>query len=379
METRLRHGTVIHASGGRVRRAVDRYGHEVWSARWNGESLHALTLVRPDRSQLALHAEATSHPLFHRAHELRVRELVVARCGQTDWTQPTHIPPVDVPGSLPSGAGSALLNWLAGSALRAGTPSLRYRGPYPTATLFDALTHSFRVEDPPSALQRFTLDVESRAIRGSMVEVDVPFHPAPFEWHWPTAAVCVQLRDGLERVYIDGRSYALHQHGPRRLRTEGERRVAYVDLGGIRWHDVLSFEADGTPVGEPAPVPAAPPRLIGQALPEEIVNLLGAVLEQRAPRMLGPTVAHVLTGHLLRWGDTGDELARAVDGAIELHSAFGERLPEMDPQAMLGAFVLALEPVVTRLAQHNLSQQHEPDLDGLADLDDLGDLDDLDG
>lgn len=367
METPERHGTVIHSSGGRVRRAVDRHGNEVWSARWNGESLHTLTLFRPDRSTLVLSAEPSSHPLFHRAHDLRIGDVVVAHCGQTDWSQPTHIPPVDVPGSLPSGAGSALLNWLSASARRSGANSLHYRGPYPTATLFDALTHSFRVDDPPAALERFTQDVESRAIRGSMIEVSVPFRPAPFEWHWPSSGVCVQLRDGLERAYIQGRSYVLHQLGTRRLRTEGDRRVAYVDLGGIPWHDVLTFEADGTPLGEAAPIPAAPTRLIGQALPEEIVNLLGAVLEQRAPRLLGPTVRHVLAGHVLRWGDTGDELARAVDDAIELHSAFGERLPEMDPQAMLGAFVLALEPVVTRIAQKNLAQRHEDDLAELED------------
>jgi len=367
METPLLHGTVIHSAGGRVRRAVDRHGHEVWSARWNGDSLHALTLFRPDRSTLVLHGEPGPHPLFHRAHDLSFDDVVVARCGQTEWSQPTHIPPVDVPGSLPSGAGSALLNWLSGSAQRCGASSLHYRGPYPTAALFDALTHSFRIDDPPAALQRFTQDVESRAIRGSMIEVGVPFRPAPFEWHWPADDVCVQLRDGLERVYIAGRSYALHQLGTRRLRTEGERRVAYVELGGIRWHDVLTFEADGTPLGVAAPLPAAPTRLIGQALPEEIVSLLGAVLEQRAPRLLGPTVRHVLAGHILRWGDTEDDLVRPVDGAIELHSAFGERLPEMDPQTMLGAFVLALEPVITRLAQQNLAQRHEDELTGSED------------
>ncbi len=359
METSLLHGTVIHSAGGRVRRAVDRHGHEVWNARWNGESLHALTLFRPDRSTLVLRGEPGPHPLFHRAHELRVDEVTLAHCGQTDWREPTHIPPVDVPGALPSGAGSALLNYLAGSAQRCGTPSLRYRGPYPTAALFDALTHSFHISDPPSALERFTQDVESRSIRGSMIEVEVPFRPAPFEWHWPADGVCVQLRDGLERAYLGGRGYALHQLGTRRLRREGDRVVAYVALGGIPWHDVLSFEPDGTPMGEPEPLPPAPTALLGQALPEEIVNLLCAVLEQRAPRMLAPSISHVLAGHVLRWGDTGDELARPADGTIELHSAFGEGLPEMDPQTMLGAFILALEPVVTRIAQQALAQRHE--------------------
>ena len=355
MQTQLLHGTVVTITDGRVRRAVDRHGHEVWSARWNGEALHALSLRRPDRTALVLRAETKPHPLFHRAHDLEVDGAVVARCGLADWIRPKHVPPVDVPGAMPAGAGSALLNWLAGSAERAGVRALRYRGPYPTAALFDSLSHSFRVDDPPAALERFTHDVESRSIRGSMVEVDVPFQPAAFEWHWPAEDICVQLRDGLERVYVAGRGYALHQLGTRRLRREGDGWIAYVDLGGIPWHDVLRLDARGTPIGEPAPLPPAPPRLLGQALPEEIVDLLGAVLQQRAPRLLAPMIAHVLSGHILRWGDTGDELARAAPGAIELHSAFGEQLPDMDPQVMLGAFVLSLEPVVTRMAQRQLA------------------------
>jgi len=358
METRLLHGTVITTASGRVRRAVDRHGNEVWSARWDGEALHALTLRRPDRTCVVLDGASRSHPLFHRAHDVRVEDAVVARCGQTRWAAPDFIPPIDVPGAMPPGAGSALLNWLAGSAARAGSSALRYRGPYPTAALFDALTHSFRVDDPAAALARFTHDVESRSIRGSMIEVDVPFGPDPFEWHWPSERVCVQLRDGLERAYVDGRGFALNQMGTRRLRRDGSRLVAYVDLGGVAWHDVLAFEPDGTPRGEPAPLPCAPPRLIGRALPEEIVILLGQVLRQRAPRMLAPVVGDVLAGRVLRWGDTGDALARATDDAIELHSAFGEHLPDMDPQTMLGALVIGLEPVVTQIAQRALAAAH---------------------
>ncbi len=358
MELPLLHGTVITSTGGLPRRAVDRHGNEVWSARYRGEELQRLSLRRPDRSVFTLEAPTKPHPLFHRAHDLLIGETVVARCGQTDWATPRHVPPIDKPGALPAGAGSALLNYLASAASRASTGALRYRGPYPTATLFDSLTHSFRIDDPASALKRFTRDVESRSIRGSMVEVDVPLHPSPFEWHWPCENVCVQLRDGLERVYIGGRSYTLHQLGTRRLRADGDAIVAYIDLGGLPWHDVLRFEQDGTPIGDPVPTPPAPPRLVGQALPEEIVSLLGAVLGQRAPRILAPSVRHILGGHILRWGDTGDELARPAEGAIELHSAFGERLPEMDPQAMLSSFVMALEPVVTRIAQAALAEEH---------------------
>lgn len=347
---------MLVTSNGRLRKAVDRHGNEVWSARWNGDALHAIALQRPDRTQVVLEAQTKPHPLFHRAHDVRVGDAVVAHCGQTQWDTPQFIPPVDVPGAMPPGAGSALLNWLAQSCVHASTGPLRYRGPYPTAALFDSLSHSFHVEDPPSALERFTQNVESRAIRGSMVEVDVPFSPAPFEWHWPREGLCIQLRDGLERVYIDGRSYARHQLGSRRLLATDAGWTAAIEFGGVVWHEVLAFEPDGTPIGDARPVPPAPERLIGDALPEEIVNLLGVMLQQRAPRILAPTVAHVLSGHILRWGDTGDELARPVAGAIELHAAFGERLPEMDPQAMLATFVLALEPVVTRIAQRQLAE-----------------------
>lgn len=353
MQTTLRHGTVVTTSSGRLRKAVDRHGNEAWAVRWNGDALHAIVLQRPDRSQVVVEGAQDVHPLFRAAQSIKVAEQVLARCGAIDWCAPTSIPPVDVPAALPSGAGSAILNWLAGAATRTGTPALRYRGPYPTAALFDSLTHSFRVADPTTALERFTADVESRAIGGAMTEVDVPFQPAPFEWHWPTPQICVQLREGLERVYIDGRGYALHQRGTRRLRREGDTVVAYIELGGRAWHDVLSMDLQGTPLGDAAPLRAAPPRLLGQSLPEEIVALLGQMLGARAPVLLRPQINACLQRHVIVWGDTGDDAARAQDGRIELHSALGEMLPELDPHVALSSFVLALEPVVARIAQAN--------------------------
>ncbi len=355
MTDRLPHGTTISSAGGRLREAHDRHGNETWSVRWNGDALHTIRLRRPDRTVLELDGSTEPHPLFHRAHSIRWEGRPVARCGGTRWLDPETIPPVDVPAAIPAGGGSALLNWLAWSASRADVDALRYRGPYPTAALFDALLQSFTVEQPAAALSRFTANVESRAIRGAMTEVDVPFAPAPFEWHWPSPELCVQLRDGVERLFIAGRGYALHQRGSRRLRREHERTVAYVEIAGIAWHDVLTVDAEGTPVGEPSPLPPAPERLVGRGLPPEIVELLAAVLRQRAPTMLEPAIAALFESHELRWGDTGDDAARAREDAIELHSVLGERVPDLDPTVMLEAFVDALEPVVTRLAQRRLA------------------------
>ena len=96
-------------------------------------------------------------------------------------------------------------------------PSLRYRGPYPTAALFDSLLCSFVVQgDVQAALVRFTTDVERTAVLGQMHESDVEFEPAPFEWSWPHARVCVQRRDGVERIFIDGHAFDALRRGPRR-------------------------------------------------------------------------------------------------------------------------------------------------------------------
>lgn len=118
------------------------------------------------------------------------------------------LPPLDAPVLLPAGGGSTVLNLLAQLAQDQGKAVLRYRGPYPSERLFATLCESFRYSGEPGATrERFTRDVEEAALQLKMDEVSVDWRPSPHERFFPAAHTCVQLRDGIEKVYDHGRVY----------------------------------------------------------------------------------------------------------------------------------------------------------------------------
>jgi hypothetical protein len=118
------------------------------------------------------------------------------------------LPPLDAPTLLPVGGGSTVLNLLAQLAQDQGKALLRYRGPYPSERLFATLCESFRYSGEPGVTrERFTRDVEEAALRLKMDEVSVDWRPSPHERFFPAAYTCVQLRDGVEKVYDHGRVY----------------------------------------------------------------------------------------------------------------------------------------------------------------------------
>ena len=336
-------------------RAVDRYDNEVWTARWDGDVLHHATLYSPTREEIELVPRCGIHPVFGAVDELRdISGEPRGRLAAVAWSAPEFIPPLDDPSALIAGAGPAVLGWLAWLARRAGRETLRYRGPYPTAALLGTLLGCFEVRgDEQDAADRFTANVELTAVRGEMKEVPVDFAPTPPQWHWPRPGLCVALRDGLQRAYIEGRAYP---SGPRRLRPEGDGYVACVEIAGERWAEVLALDADGEPRGEPQPLPPAAPHLVGDEVPSEITNVLAIVLGTRAPALLASSIQVELATRTIRWGDTGDTLARtARDGAIELHAELGDRLPEHSSDEILTLLVDAVEPLASRLAQRRLA------------------------
>jgi hypothetical protein len=345
----LRHGTLVERDRGLPVRAVERHGVEVWRAAWDDARLVRLVVTRPDRGALILEADGGVHPLLGAVHAIVVDGSPVASCGAIDWVAPRFVPPIDRPGSIPAGGGSAILNFLA---RRAEVP-LRYRGPYPTAALFDALLHSFAVDDPAAALLRFNADVDAVALAGEMREVDVDFTAAPHEWIWPAPGVCVELRDGVERVFVDGRAYARGHH--RDLVRDGDGWAATIAIAGSPWFVALRVAADGSVVDGPHPVPRVDSSLIGVALPDEIAALLAEVIAARDGGPFAPAIASALRSRPLVFADTGDALADAAQGQVRVHAVLGERLGDADPVRMLALLVDAIEPVVRRLAQQDLA------------------------
>ncbi len=118
------------------------------------------------------------------------------------------LPPLDNPTALPAGGGSTILNVVALLAQDQEKSVLRYRGPYPSERLFSTLRESFRYSGEPGALrERFTEGVETAAVQLEMKEADVDWAPHPYERFFSAAHTCVQLRDGIEKVYDRGTIY----------------------------------------------------------------------------------------------------------------------------------------------------------------------------
>jgi hypothetical protein len=118
------------------------------------------------------------------------------------------LPPLDDPTRLPAGGGSTVLNVLALLARDQRKTILRYRGPYPSERLFATLCESFRYSGEPGVTrERFTKGAEEKALHLTMEEATVDWEPFPHERFFPAAHTCVQLRDGVEKVYDRGRVY----------------------------------------------------------------------------------------------------------------------------------------------------------------------------
>jgi hypothetical protein len=336
---------------------IDRVDNEICTLRWTEDALTSARLRLPSGGHVVIEPDVDTHPLFGRVDRIRTEEdeassVVLAA---VRWASPGFVPPLDRPGALPPGAGTAVLNLLARQAADARTRALRYRGPYPTAALFEALRGSFRVHgDPVEAASRFCEDVEGHALRGRMHEVPVDFEPAPHEWVFVHPRVCIQARTEIERVYVDGRPH--DRDGTMcRLRDEGEDLLATLEIAGRRWADVARVDRRGGLVEGPRSVPAVDSSLIGLELPRAVVDVLGEAISSRAPAMLQPTLRDALGTATLCFADTGAALARRTPRAIELHALLGEQLDTMDAHTQLAWFITAVEPVARRWAQEILA------------------------
>lgn len=318
-----------------------------------------LRLRVPDGRYVVVHPRAGEHELFGVCDVIELDGQALALSQAVDWDAPSHIPPLDRPAVLPRGVGSAILNHLATAAARRGIPSLRYRGPYPTAALFGALLDCFRVDEPRSAFERFTHAQEQIALSGEMHEPPVDFYPDPFErvWHDPHN-VCVQLRRGVEKIFVDGKAYSREEATARRVRRDRERPdewLAVLEMGGVIWAEIARVDARGQLLDGPRPVPHVDNVLIGESLPESVRQALLQALPRRAPRLLRPTMERVIQESPLVWEDTGDALARVHDGRIEVHAALPEQFSERSPLELLETIAHAVEPALQRLSQQILA------------------------
>ncbi len=310
----------------------------------------------PDHRTVLVERDAADHPVLGRCDRFLSEdgdELALASA--TDWRAPTRIPAVDRPSALPRGAGTAIVNLLASQALRNGGRPLRYHGPYPSPALWSTLMASFEVrEDSAQARSTFIAQAPQRALHGIHGEIPIDFHPTPHTWHWPRPRVCVQRRDTIERVYVDGRAFDHQGRGLWRLDEDRSMLVARVVLGTEAWAEVLRLDSDGTPQSEPSPLPPAPADLTGIALPSEVVAVLGDVLVGQAPHLLQEPLRQLLSATTLQWDDTCEELTRHRGDVLELHAGLVAALPT-EPTALLGVLVQLVEGPLRRAAAASLA------------------------
>src|SRR5262245_18412944 len=201
-----------------------------------------------DGAMVGLLPGGAHHPLW--GHSDRLVGLTAAGeptpltlAGAVRWSAVDTIPPVAEPTRLPSGAGAALMNLLAVLARDQERRVLRHRGPYPTEQLFWSLTESFRCAPGPESLARFLAEAEATFARGALVEVPVDWAPAPHERRFHPGGLLVQLRDGVERINWQGRSYYRAESQGLRRREHRVVRTVSAEAGARQY--IASLEALG--------------------------------------------------------------------------------------------------------------------------------------
>jgi hypothetical protein len=254
-----------------------------------------------------------------------------------DWDRIPAIPALADPTRLPPGAGTAVLNLLAGLAADQGRPPLRYRGPFPTEELFWALTGSFRFDGAvPDPLETFRGAAETAFAAGAPREAPLDWTPAPHERLVLDGGICLHLREGVESVVWEGRRY--HRDTTQGRPRPGHRVVRTVTgaAGALRYvaslvalgrpvEDHLTFDAAGEPIERQAPAADTEPGRGDTALPEAWLEALGALLPLDATPLLGTAIPSVWPDLQLTWGDVSRDLVEARGSSIRL----SRRLPEL--------------------------------------------------
>lgn len=159
-------------------------------------------------------------------------DRTLSLCRAVRYEDLENLPPLDTPMGLPPGGGATLLNVLAVLARDQAKQALRYRGPYPSDQLFYTLRESFRCAGEVGAnRERFTRGAEDAAVHLTMLEAVIDWRPAPHERFYPAAHTCVQLRNGVEKVYDHGQTYYRAD-----LVAEARRlRMVQADAGPARY------------------------------------------------------------------------------------------------------------------------------------------------
>lgn len=350
------HGTIYEEAFGRLVRVIDRMGavhaELLWSAGPGSQaSLVRLTVTNAPVNRVhtvntVVDGAIIPHPLLGAAHALGDTAMTPLA-----WARPTEIPAIAEPGRLPLGAGGAILNTIAVLALRAGVPSLRYAGPYPTQALWRALARSFRCSADEAA---FTADAAGRALRVARDPIAIDFVPAPNERIAITGGF-VELRGQLERAVIDGVTYE-PAGSPARLVDHGGEHHCEIWFGDAPYARVATLAPDGSLLAGPHPIPPCESPVIGRAFPPALRVAIAELVAEAVPTPLAAAARALCAAQALHWADLGARAAREAAGGFAVHAALWDRIAPLGLGRLALALAEALAPTVTLAVVRYASQ-----------------------
>jgi hypothetical protein len=352
------YGTRYQDQAGRLTAIIDRTGHAWALLAWDGDRLAELRVPgaagtggaesgAEDAPPVIVDGAIVADPLLGDAHAIRTgtAEPALTTLSALDWLRPAEIPTVAAPGRLPPGAGGALLHAIAVLAARAGVPALRYAGPYPTPALWRALARSFRTSATEAA---FTADLIPRAARLARDPIEIDFAPAPCE-RVAFPGGHAELRDGIERVVVDGIAYA-PGGSPARLvpdGPDGKHARAELWFGDAPYAHVATIGPDGGLVDGPRAVPPCESRVIGADFPAPLVLALAELVAQAVPAPLAQDARAWMATRPIRWADLGARVAAVQGDELCVHAALWERIAPLGLGRLALALAEALAPTAT--------------------------------
>ena len=316
------HGAVVCYAPGLARRRLlqfDRRGRLTEALAWSeGDRLRWATCRMADGRMVGIEPAAGSHPAWGPSDRLWLmaeapgftpaQPLTVFQ--SVDWTHPVFVPPLAEPRQLPPGAGTAVLDLLAGVMADQGVARVRYAGPYPTEALFTALLESFRYDLAAGA-----------PLESFMAGEPLDWTPAPHERHHVTGGVCVQLRDGIDKVVLGGAAYyrpdwqGVIRREPRTVRAEGDQVVCSLWALGQALEDRLVLDPSGEVLE--APAPRVDPRPPVPMLPVW-TSALAELIARESPPILAEPIAAALRTLELEWGPVPGDVLHVERGHLRV-------------------------------------------------------------
>ncbi|MCZ6553430.1 MAG: hypothetical protein O7A67_06475 [SAR324 cluster bacterium] len=195
---------------------TDREGRVHVTARWEAGGLSGADrrgkaelfwarLRLPGGGWIEIEPGTARHPLWGRCDRVVAAGTAetLARYAAVAYGKLVFLPALEDPSALPAGAAEALLNFLALLMSAQNCSAARYRGPYPTARLFEGLRRSFLPRgDLEQARERFQDGELALALAGEARENPVEWAPRPWTPLEPAEGVSIRYRDGIETVWI---------------------------------------------------------------------------------------------------------------------------------------------------------------------------------